>query len=400
MLNGEHLGLLYLGSTCGIMSIPKQLLRARYQKTAESQPHDGKQIGDDGKMQLAILDDYAGIAAQYFKSIPNLRVQSFPDTLDAQTEDGLQQLQRRLRPFDLVICMRERTAFPAALFDQLPNLKLLLGTGMRIPVIDLQAASDHGVLVVGTQNSSVLHSGPSTLYEQPPSPAYDSTSQQVWALLLSLCGRVPRDNTMLRIDHNAWQSGFAFALGGKTIGILGLGRIGSNTARTAVQGFGMKVIAWSENLDQEKADVAARKAGLAGGTYLVVSKEDLLRRADVVSLHYVLSDRSRGMVGSKELAMLKPTAIIVNTARAPLIDEAALLETLQTGAIHGAALDVWWEEPLPADSPWRRYDGRSELVMSPHMGYVNEATMRRWYEDQAEQVKQWIAGEEVDNRLN
>jgi len=162
------------------------------------------------------------------------------------------------------------------------------------------------------------------------------------------------------------------ALGGKTLGLCGLGKLGANAARIGAQGFGMNVIAWSENLTQEKADAAAETAGLPRGTFKAVTKAELFQNADVISLHYVLSPRSRGIVGDEELKMMKPSSVLVNSSRGPLVDEQALLSALQQGALRGAALDVWWQEPLPADSPWRSYKGKSELVMSPHMGYVNE----------------------------
>jgi phosphoglycerate dehydrogenase-like enzyme len=206
----------------------------------------------------------------------------------------------------------------------------------------------------------------------PPPPGYDSTTQHTWALILSLCSRIPQDNAALRSDPKVWQSGFSLALGGKTLGLVGLGKLGANAARIGAQAFGMKVIAWSENLTQDKADSAAEGAGLERGTFKAVSKEELFQTADVISLHYVLSPRSRGIVGAGELGMMRSTSVLINSSRGPLIDESALLATLEKGGIRGAALDVWWQEPLSEDSPWRRYSGKSELVMSPHMGYVNE----------------------------
>lgn len=174
-------------------------------------------------------------------------------------------------------------------------------------------------------------------------------------------------------------------------------------ARIGALAFGMKVICWSSSLTQSKADEAAAGAGLGPGAFELVAKEDLFRRADVLSLHYVLSPRSRGLVGAQELALMKPSAIFVNTARGPLVDEQALLQVLEKGGIRGAALDVFWEEPLGPESPWRTTKwgegGRSRVVLSPHMGYVNEGTMNRWYQEQAETVRKWIKGEEVGNRM-
>lgn len=348
---------------------------------------------------IAVLDDYGGIAARHFASIDGLKVDTFTETLNSASSDGLQGLIDRLKPYPIVSTMRERTPFPADLQKQLPNLKLLLTTGVRNASLDLETASKQGIIVAGTKGAkpgNPDHTKPSNL---PPPPGYDSTTQHTWALLLSLCGRIPQDDAAVKRDPKAWQSGYTIALGGKTLGVCGLGKLGANTARIGASGFGMSVIAWSENLTQEKADAAAENAGLAKGTFKAVGKEELFREADVLSMHYVLSDRSRGLIGSDELAMMKPTAVLVNTSRGPLIDENALLGALEVGAIRGAALDVWWQEPLPEDSPWRKYKGKSELVISPHMGYVNEGTMNRWYEEQAENVERWLKGEEVLNRI-
>lgn len=383
----------------GNMSIPKRLLDAKYRGASRPQGDvDDTSQKHHGKLSTAILDDYAGIAAQIFEDIPGLHIDTYKDTIGLNDEDGLARLTSRLQPYTIVSSMRERTAFPSTLIKSLPNLKLLLTTGIRNASIDLAAASEQGIMVTGTVGARSERKGTSVIQHAPP--GFDSTTQQTWALLLSLCSRIPRDNAALRAEPSAWQSGFTTALGGKTMAILGLGRLGANTARIAVQAFGMNVIAWSENLTQDKADAAAHSSGLAAGTYRAVSKEELFRNADVLSLHYVLSDRSRGIVGAQELAMLKSTSMIVNTARAALIDEDALMNTLQNGLIRGAALDVWWHEPLPANSPWRSYKGKSELVMSPHMGYVNDVTMRSWYEEQAEIVKLWMAGKEPKIRLN
>lgn len=321
---------------------------------------------------IAVLDDYGGIAHKHFSEIQGLTVNSFSETLNPGSQDGLEALAKRLQPYSIVSTMRERTPFPAELQKQLPNLKLLLTTGMRNASLDIANATEQGIIVAGTKGAKPGHPDHSKTAHLPPPPGYDSTTQHTWALLLSLCGRIPQDDAALRSDKNAWQSGFSMALGGKTLGCLGLGKLGSNAARIGAQAFGMNVIAWSENLTQEKADSAAQAAGLPKGTFRAVSKEELFREADVLSVHYVLSDRSRGIVGSNELAMMKPTSVLVNTSRGPLIDELALLSALEQGLIRGAALDVWWQEPLPADSPWRKYNGKAELVMSPHMGYVNE----------------------------
>lgn len=324
---------------------------------------------------LAILDDYGGIASKHFADIPNLKVDSFPETLNPASEDGLKQLIERLKPYTIISTMRERTPFPSALQAELPNLKLLLTTGVRNASLDIPFATSRNTLIAGTTGAKPGHPDHSIKEKEaqaPPPPGYDSTTQHTWALILSICSRIPQDNAALRSDPHIWQSGYSMALGGKTLGLCGLGKLGANAARIGAQAFGMNVIAWSENLTQEKADAAAEGAGLPRGTFKAVTKAELFQSADVLSLHYVLSPRSRGIVNREELSMMKPTSVLINSSRGPLIDEAALLEGLNQGKIRGAALDVWWQEPLPADSPWRGYNGKSELVMSPHMGYVNE----------------------------
>ena len=323
---------------------------------------------------IAILDDYGGIASKHFQSIPGLKVDSFPETLNPASEDGLKALADRLNPYTIVSTMRERTPFPSSLQSQLPNLKLLLTTGVRNASLDIATATSRGTVIAGTTGAKPGHPDHSAKEstQAPPPPGYDSTTQHTWALILSLCSRIPQDDAALKSNPQAWQSGFSLALGGKTLGLCGLGKLGANAARIGAQAFGMNVIAWSENLTQEKADAAAENAGLPRGTFKAVSKAELFQNADVISMHYVLSPRSRGIVGEEELAMMKPTSVLVNSSRGPLIDEQALLSALQQGVIRGAALDVWWQEPLPANSPWRSYKGKGELVMSPHMGYVNE----------------------------
>jgi lactate dehydrogenase-like 2-hydroxyacid dehydrogenase len=351
-------------------------------------------------LQLAILDDYAGVAPEYFNDLP-LKVSSFPETLDATTDAGLKSLVERLKPFQIISSMRERTILKKPLLEHLPNLKLLLTTGMRNASIDMEAAAKRGVVVSGTRGKPKAGSE----MELPP-PTHDTTTQQALSLLLSLTSRMPHDHSKLIHPSSkfAWQSGFSIPLYGKTLGVVGLGKLGSNFARLCVQSFALKILAWSSNLTQEKADEAAESQGLPRGTFESVSKEELFQNADIVSIHLVLSDRSRGLVGAKELSLMKRQALLVNTARAGLIDEDALFGCLQSGAIYGAALDVFWKEPLPQDSRWRKEpwgeDGRSLVILSPHMGYVNEATIRRWYEEQAEEIQSWLASGEVKNKIN
>ena len=350
-------------------------------------------------ISMAILDDYPNIAPPHFSHLQNLKITSYPQTLNAAKQDGLDNLINRLHPYQIISTMRERTAFPAELQRQLPNLKLLMTTGPRNASIDMACAKDRGILVTGTKGDQPTETSKFSTDDIPPPPKGNSVNQHSWALLLGLASRLPRDDHAVKADPEAWQSGLAIPLGGKVLGVVGLGKLGQLMAKTGVLGFGMEVIAWSENLTQEKADAAAERDGLSKGTYRAVSKEEMYKRADVVSLHLVLSERSRGVVGEKELGMMKKSALLLNTSRGGLIDEPALLKTLKEGGIRGAALDVYWEEPLPPDSPWRSREFKSELVLSPHMGYVNAGTMNRWYQEQAEIVEKWMKGEDVPNKI-
>ena len=357
-------------------------------------------MASSSNVSVAVLDDYPGIASKHFSRLSGVKVDSYPETLQATKKDDFEALVKRLQPYQVISTMRERTAFPAELQKQLPNLKLLMTTGPKNASIDMKAATEQGITVTGTVGGKPKHMENYSSDDLPPPPEGNSVNQHSWALLLGLCGSVAKDDAALKNDPQAWQSGLAIPLGGKTLGLLGLGKLGTLMAQTGVQVFGMKAIAWSENLTQEKADAAAEGAGLAKGTVKVVSKDEFFKQADVVSVHLVLSDRSRGIVGQKELGMMKKSAIVVNTSRGGLIDEKAFLKALKEGSIRGAALDVYWEEPIPADSPWRSKDFKSEVVLSPHMGYVNAGTMNRWYEEQAENLERWLKGEEVLHKLN
>lgn len=345
--------------------------------------------GSNSKVKLAILDDYASIATAHFSSRLSSRVEieSFPTTVNARTESGRGVLLDRLAGCAVVSTMRERTAFPREVVSGLPDLKLLLTTGMGNAAIDLAACEEHGVTVSGTQAPSFAK-------------GYESTNEQNWALILGLAKNIARDDHVVKSDPKGWSTDLAFGLAGKTLGLLGLGKLGTMCAVTGMLGFGMKVVAWSENLTQAKADAAAEARGLAPGSFTVVdSKADLFRQADVLSVHYVLSPRSRGLVTETELSLMKPDALLVNTSRGPLVDEQALLKTLEAGKIRGAALDVFDLEPLPEDSPWRSTKwgtgGRSQVVLSPHMGYVEERVMHAWYEQQAVDLERFLDSQPV-----
>ncbi|OAX79689.1 hypothetical protein ACJ72_05988 [Emergomyces africanus] len=348
---------------------------------------------------LAILDDYQNIAPAKFAHLnPHLTsITSFPETLHPKDSDADNAaLISRLHPYQIISTMRERTPFSAELISALPNLKYLLTTGQRNRSIDLQACAERDILVTGTTG---LGAG-SQKRDSLPSPS--STTEHTWALILGLARNIAQGHSAVK--SGGWQGGLAMGLAGKTLGILGLGSLGTATAKIGVVAFGMRVTAWSSNLTQDMADEKARLLGLPPGTFVVASsKLALFREADVLSVHYVLSERSKGIVGEQELGVMKPTALLVNTSRGPLVEEKALLNILKNGRIRGAALDVFDQEPLPEDSEWSNtkwgIEGRSEVLLSPHMGYAEEGIMNRWYEEQAENLESWLNGKSVETKL-
>ena len=310
--------------------------------------------------RVAILDDYQDVARRMadWSSLPSgVDVVVFQDHLGAEAA-----VAARLAEFDAVVAMRERTPFPQTLLERLPRLRLLVTTGMRNASIDLRAAAERGVLVCGTGGL--------------PYP----TAELAWALILSLVRRVPREDRATRLG--GWQETLGTGLNGKTLGVLGLGTLGSRVARVGCA-FEMNVVAWSQNLTAERA--------AAVGTTLV-DRDDLLARADVVTIHLVLSGRTRGLIGARELALMRNTAYLVNTSRGPIVEEQALIHALQTGAIAGAGLDVYDEEPLPRDHPLRRLPN---TVITPHLGYVTEETYRIFYGEALEDVRAYLAGAPV-----
>ncbi|TQS32847.1 hypothetical protein Golomagni_06827, partial [Golovinomyces magnicellulatus] len=350
-------------------------------------------------LSLAIIDDYLSTSTSHFSHIPSsqLRITTFNDTIVPSNESERAKLVERLRPFDLISTVRERTAFPSSLLRSLPNLKLLLATGTQFEEFDLKAAKDIGLPVVAAPGVGRTDGTGPTRQNLKKGGAHPTT-QHTWALIMALSRNIATDDAALKSGH-PWQTGLATSLTGQTIGIVGLGRLGAAVARIAHLAWGMKVVCWSENLTQDKADKMAAELGLDsnGGpdgskVFRAVSKQELFQSADVVSMHYVLSDRSRGLVSDQELGMMKPSAIIVNTSRGPLIDKQALLNALEKGSIRGAAMDVYDVEPLPLDSPWRRsnywgLDGRSKLLITPHMGYADETLINNWYSETAENVE-------------
>jgi phosphoglycerate dehydrogenase-like enzyme len=308
---------------------------------------------------VAILDDYQRVAlsmADWGSLGPAVSFQPFHDRLPEH------EIAERLRPFDVIVAMRERTPFPGTLLARLPSLRLLVTTGRRNAAIDVAAAAARGIVVSGT----------STLAAPPV--------ELTWGLILALARHIPREAEAMR--HGAWQTTVGVSLHGKTLGVIGLGRLGCEVARIG-QAFGMKVTAWSQNLTREKTDAAGVE---------LVDKDILFQRSDVVTVHLVLSQRTRGIVGAQELAMMKRSALLINTARGPIVEEAALVDALRRHAIAGVALDVFDEEPLAADHPFRQLDN---VVLTPHLGYVTADNYRLAYGEAVEDIRAFLSGSPV-----
>jgi phosphoglycerate dehydrogenase-like enzyme len=313
------------------------------------------------QQRLAILDDYQDVA-HGFADWSALEQDGMSVTVFREPFASQDALVAALAGVDVVIAMRERTPFPRSVLERLPGLKLLVTTGMANASIDLPAAAEHGVTVCGTAGS--------------PTAAPELT----WALLLAIARNLPAEENSVRAG--AWQTTVGFELAGKTLGIVGLGKIGRRIAAYG-QAFGMDVLAWSENLtDEAAAESGVRK----------VSKEELFRNSDVATLHLRLSPRSEGIVGEQELRLLGPEGILVNTARGPLVDQDALVRALTEGWIGGAALDVFDQEPLPAGHPLL---AAPNTVLSPHLGYVTRESYRQFYGGAFEDVKAWLAGSPI-----
>jgi phosphoglycerate dehydrogenase-like enzyme len=314
----------------------------------------------DAVVRVAILDDYQGVALQMadWGTLPaGTDVQVFRDHLADETA-----VAERLADFEVVVAMRERTPFPRRLLERLPTLRLLVTTGMRNASIDLAAATERGIVVCGTGGVGA------------------ATAELTWGLILALLRQIPREDAATR--SGAWQVSVGVGLHDKTLGVLGLGNLGSRLA-TVGRAFGMRVIAWSQNL-------TAARAAEVGAT--LVGKDELLAQADILSIHLVLSERTRGLIGARELALMKPTAYLVNTSRGPIVDEAALIDALRRGAIAGAALDVFDVEPLPADHPLRSLPN---TVVTPHLGYVTAETYRVFFGDAVQDIRSFLAGTPV-----
>ncbi|MBK1838304.1 D-2-hydroxyacid dehydrogenase family protein [Azospirillum sp. YIM B02556] len=315
-------------------------------------------------MRVAILDDYQGVARDLadWSQLPDGSDLTVFETPLANPEGDPDAVAAALEPFDVLVIMRERTPFPAALIDRLPNLKLLVTTGARNNAIDLKACAARGIPVSGTRMVGA------------------PTAELTWGLILALAKRIPAEERALR--EGRWQTGLTGDLGGKRLGLVGLGKLGGKVAKVG-QAFGMEVVAWSPNLTDERA----AEAGVTR-----VGKHDLFAGSDVVSVHLVLGERTRGVVGAAEIGAMKPTALFVNTSRAGLVDEAALVHALRHGHIGGAGIDVFPIEPLPADSLWLNLPN---TVLTPHLGYVTRENYAVFYRDALEDILAWTAGSPV-----
>ena len=314
-----------------------------------------------GKVKIAILDDYQNVALGYADWSPVTRDAEIT-VFKAPFKDQAEVI-RSLKGFTVVAGMRERTAFPRAVIEALPDLKLLITTGAKNASFDVKAASERGVTVCGTAGVGA------------------PTTGIVFGLLLELTRRIGFENARMKAGE-PWQVTIGRDLEGMTLGVVGLGKLGARAAAVG-KAFGMNVIAWSQNLTPEKA-----KAG--GADY--VSREELFSRADAVTIHLVLSDRSRGLIGAADIDRMKKDAYLINTARAPIVDQAALLKALQEKRIAGAGLDVFEVEPLPVDHPYRKLDN---VVLTPHLGYVSEQQYRKFYADIVEDIRAFLDGKPV-----
>ena len=314
-------------------------------------------------MRIAVLDDYQGIAHELadWDSITGAEVTFFHEAI------ATQEMPDRLAPFDVVQMMRERTPIPASVLRQLPNLKLLSGTGRRQPHVDAEEAGRLGIPVTGTDVSG------------------DSTPELVWGLIIGVTRHIGWENE--RIREGKWQTRLGFGLAGRTLGVLGMGRIGTKTAVSAQQAFGMNVIAWGPTL-------TAERAAASGATY--VSWDELFSRADILTVHVPLTDLSRGWVTEREFGLMQPSAFLVNTSRGPIVREDALGQALRERRIAGAALDVYDVEPLPADHPLL---GLDNVLLTPHLGYATLDSLAAFYRSSVDNIKAWAAGEPM-NVLN
>jgi phosphoglycerate dehydrogenase-like enzyme len=310
--------------------------------------------------RVAILDDYQDVAlavADWRSLGPEVAVQAFHERLS-----GDDALVKRLADFEVIVAMRERTQFPRSVLERLPKLKLLVTTGMRNVAIDAKTAAELGIVVSGTGLLT------------PP------TAELTWGLILALARHIPEEAQQMR--SGGWQTTVGVGLNGKVLGVLGLGKLGSEVARVG-RAFQMEVITWSQNLTAEHANSLGA---------IRVEKDELFQRADFVTVHLILSKRTRGLVTARELALMKPEAYLINTSRGPIVEERALIEVLKNRKIAGAALDVFDEEPLPDEHPLRKLDN---VVLTPHLGYVTVENYRLAYGDAVEDIRAFLAGHPI-----
>lgn len=313
------------------------------------------------QVRVAILDDYQGASREFgdWASLPShVQIARFADHVEDHDE-----LVARLRYFDIIVVMRERTPFPRAVLERLPELKLLVTTGHRNAVIDIAAATDNGILVSGTRGY------------------FPATVELTWGLILSLLRHIPSEHASMRTG--GWQHTMGTDLSGATLGVVGLGNMGKFVARIG-KVFDMRVIAWSQNMTPEAAEAA-------GAEY--VSREELFATSDVVTIHLqLLGARNRGLVVASDLARMKKSAVLINTSRGPIVDEAALIEALREERIAGAAIDVYDPEPIAANHPFRSLPN---VVTTPHIGYVTNNTYRVFIEDVVEDIAAWLNGKPI-----
>ena len=313
------------------------------------------------KLRCAILDDYQRVAmtsADWTTLADRVDVRALHERVADDAD-----LAARIGDCEIVVIMRERTPFTKSLFARLPNLKLLVTSGMRNAAIDLTAAREHGVTVCGTGSQAA-----------PP-------AELTWALILALARHVTQEAAAFRAN-GPWQSTVGTDLQGRTLGIIGLGNIGRRVARVAAA-FNMRVLAWSQNLTAAKAEASGA---------MLASKESLLTDSDFVTIHLVLSDRTRGLLGADDLRQMKPTAYLINTSRAPIVDRQALVQALREGRIAGAGLDVFDEEPPPPDDPLRSL---RNVVATPHLGYVSRDNYRTYFGEAIEDIAAFLDGRPI-----
>ncbi|UXA06991.1 D-2-hydroxyacid dehydrogenase family protein [Mycobacterium sp. SMC-2] len=320
----------------------------------------------DRTPRVAILDDYAGVALRLADWSP-VQTRSRITVFDRHLAE--EEAADALRPFDVICTLRERMALPRTLLERLPNLKLITIVGRRLPNLDMAAATERGILVAHTDFAHPRFRS-----------VHDATPEFAWGLLIATVRNLAEEHRRMR--DGAWQTTTGLTLSGKTLGLLGLGRVGKRMAEYA-RVFNMEVLAWSQNLSADAAAAAGARR---------VEKAVLFAESDVVSIHVVLSERTRGLVGETELALMKPHAYLINTSRGPIVDEAAMITALEAGRIAGAGLDVYDVEPLAPDHPLRLLPN---VTLSPHLGYVTREMLGAFYADTVEAVTAWLDGAPV-----